>query len=173
MRYKDSTHDWIFITDDEAKRLISRASARWQLPIRILYHYGLRASELLSLTPLNIKNGELVIQRLKNGRLTRQYLVPEVKAELEALSKTKAPNVRLFPYSRINLWQQIQAAANRAGVDPRKAHPHAFRHACGRKWARLGTINEVSAMLGHKSIQATMLYTQLSCDVDMSKKFLL
>jgi integrase len=172
MRYKDSTKDWIYITDEEAKRLISCASARWSLPIRILYHYGLRASELLSLTPLNFKNGELVIQRLKNGRMTRQYLVPEVKAEIEALCKTKTPNTRIFPWSRINLWQQIQAAGNRAGVDPRKCHPHAFRHGCGRKWARIGTINEVSAMLGHKSIQATMMYTRLECDVDLSRKFL-
>lgn len=172
MRYKDSTHDWIFITDAEAKALIACASPRWSLPIRILYHYGLRASELLSLTPLNIKNGELVIQRLKNGRMTRQYLVPEVKAELESLSQGKPASTRLFPYSRVNLWQQIQSAGHRAGIDQRKCHPHAFRHGCGRKWARIGTINEVSAMLGHKSIQATMMYTRLECDVDLSRKFL-
>lgn len=68
--------------------------------------------------------------------------------------------------------QDLQDAANRSGVDPRLAHAHAFRHACGRKWARMGTINEVSAMLGHRSIQATMMYTTLACDVDLSKKFL-
>jgi site-specific recombinase XerD len=70
------------------------------------------------------------------------------------------------------MWRVLQQAANRTGVDPRKAHPHAFRHACGRKWARIGTINEVAAMLGHRSIQATMMYTTLSCDVELSKKFL-
>jgi len=173
MRYKDPTHDWIYITDAEAQALIAKVRPEyWKLPIRILYHYGLRASELLMLTPQNIKNGELVIQRLKNGRLTRQYLVPQVRDELEALCRTKLLNARLFPFSRVNLWQQIQHAGMRANVDLRKCHPHAFRHACGRKWARLGTINEVQAMLGHRSLQATMMYSRLECDSDLSKKFL-
>jgi integrase len=174
MRYKDSTHDWIWITEDEAQRVIANLRpAHWRLPVQILYHYGLRASELLHLTPLNVKNGELVIQRLKNGRMTRQFLVPEIRVELEALCATRKPTQRLFPWAKVNLWRALQNAANRSGVPNVKAHPHAFRHACGRKWARIGTINEVSAMLGHKSIQATMMYTRLECDVDLSRKFLI
>jgi integrase len=57
-------------------------------------------------------------------------------------------------------------------VFPTLTHAHAFRHGCGRRWAKIGTINELAAMLGHRSIQATMMYTTLSCDPELSKKFL-
>jgi integrase/recombinase XerD len=173
MRYQDSTHDWIYITTEEAQKVIANLRpAHWQLPVKILYHYGLRASELLGLTSLNIKNGALVIQRLKGSRMTRQYLVPEIRKELEQLCASKIPGSRLFPYHRFSLWRVIQQAGNRAGVDPLKCHPHAFRHRAGRKWARQGTIFEVAAMMGHANIATTMKYARLECDEDLSRKFL-
>src|SRR5437899_912512 len=94
MRYKDATHDWVFISDTDAKRVIDHASPLWKLPIRILYHYGLRASEVLSLTSDNLKGEELVIQRLKKGLTTRQYLLPDIRAELLAIAATRAPGSR-------------------------------------------------------------------------------
>jgi integrase len=172
MRYKDATHDWIFISEEDAQKLIAHVSPRWRLAVRTLYTYGMRVSELISLTSENFKNGELVVKRLKKGRTTRQYIVPELRGDLDALVKSLPRGARLFPISRKCFWQNLQSAANRSGVDPKLAHAHAFRHACGRRWARIGTINEVSAMLGHRSIQATMMYSQLSCDADLSKKFL-
>jgi integrase len=172
MRYQDNTHDWIWIPDAEAQKLIAHVAPRWRLAVRVLYTYGMRVSELLSMTSENFKNGELVVKRLKNGRTTRQFIVPELREELEQLVKSLPKGARLFPISRVNFWHNLQSAANRSGVDPKLAHAHSFRHACGRKWAKLGTINEVSAMLGHRSIQATMLYTTLSCDPELSKKFL-
>jgi integrase len=172
MRYKDATHDWIWIPDAEAQKVIKHSSDLWRLPVKILYYYGLRATEVLRLTSENIKHEELVVQRLKHGLLTKQYLIPAVKDELLALVASKPAGSRLFPYTRKGLWQGIQDAGNRAGVDRVYLHPHAFRHACGRKWARMGTIAECGAMLGHRSLKATMMYTQLGCDVELSKKFL-
>jgi integrase len=172
MRYKDQTHDWIFISDEDAQKVIAHAIDRWRLPIKILYYYGLRASEVLSLTPENIKGDLLVVQRLKHGLLTKQVLIPAVRDELLAIAAAKMRGAKLFPYSRKTLWQNIQSAGFRAGVDRVFLHPHAFRHNCGRKWARMGTIFECSAMLGHRSPQATMMYTRLSCDAELSRKFL-
>jgi integrase len=172
MRYKDETKDWIFIPEDEAKRLIDAVSPRWQLAVKVVYHYGMRVSELLAMTSENFKNGELVVKRLKHGRTTRQIIIPELRQELETLVASLPRGTRLFPISRVNFWRNLQDAANRSGVDPKLAHAHAFRHGCGRRWAKIGTINELAAMLGHRSIQATMMYTTLSCDPELSKKFL-
>lgn len=176
MRYKDATRDWISISDHDARLVIQHAAPLWKLPIKILYHYGLRCREVLTLTPENIKPGadgpELVVQRLKHGLLTRQYLVDDVREELLALAAKKRPGEKLFPHSNKGLWGGIQDAGNRAGVDRVFLHPHAFRHYCGRKWARMGTINEVQAMMGHRCLRHTMIYSQLACDVALSKKFL-
>jgi integrase len=173
VKYQDSTHEWIYISSEDALKVISNLQpSHWKLPVRILYHYGLRATELLTLTSLNLKDGELVLQRLKRGRMTRQYLVPEIRTELERLSASKIPGTRLFPYHRFSLWRVIQQAGNRAGVDPLKCHPHSFRHACGRRWARQGTLPEVAAMMGHSNIATTMKYSRLECNTELSRKFL-
>jgi site-specific recombinase XerD len=44
-----------------------------------------------------------------------------------------------------------------------KAHPHMLRHACGFKLANDGTdTRSLQAYLGHKNIQHTVRYTELS-----------
>jgi integrase len=174
-RYKDSTRDWIYISDEDARKVIENAAPRWRLPILILYHYGLRASEVTYLRPENLKDNTLVIQRLKGGKLTKQIIVPEI-AELVELAKRTPPGCRIFPFGgktpRIMLWWHIQRAGNLAGVDRVFLHPHAFRHRCGRRWARMGTPHELMAMMGHRTMAASLMYTQLSCDEQLSRKFL-
>jgi site-specific recombinase XerD len=44
-----------------------------------------------------------------------------------------------------------------------KAHPHMFRHACGFQLANRGTdTRTLQAYLGHRNIQHTVRYTELS-----------
>jgi len=44
-----------------------------------------------------------------------------------------------------------------------KAHPHMFRHACGFQLANQGTdTRTLQAYLGHRNIQHTVRYTELS-----------
>ena len=54
----------------------------------------------------------------------------------------------------------------RAGVEARfgfKAHPHMLRHACGYALANKGhDTRSLQAYLGHKNIQHTVRYTELS-----------
>ena len=45
----------------------------------------------------------------------------------------------------------------------RSAHPHMFRHACGFQLANQGTdTRTLQAYLGHRNIQHTVRYTELS-----------
>jgi integrase len=71
MRFKD-TRDVVIISEANAHKLIDQARPHWKLPLRILYYYGMRASELLSLTSNNFRDGVFVLQRTKRGELTRQ-----------------------------------------------------------------------------------------------------
>jgi integrase len=173
---KDQNGDWIYLKPEEALALIAevRPAEKWRLPVKLLHYYGLRCSEVLSLTSKNLRDGELVIQRLKRGRITRQFLIPEIREEFLALIASKHPGSRLFPYCRKSLWERVHEAGNRLGMDPRKCHPHSFRHGAGRRWARKGTLSELNAMLGHspKSFTATVKYISLACDAELSKKFL-
>jgi len=166
------TGDWIAISDADARAVIQHAAPKWELPIKILYWYGLRASEVVGLTPQNLDGETLVVQRLKRGRLTRQALHPEIKQQLLALARTKLPTAKLFPYSRKSFWDAIQCAGFRAGVDRKFLHPHAFRHRVGRRGAENGrTPHELMAFMGHRSIAVSLMYTSLDCNPELSKKF--
>ena len=54
----------------------------------------------------------------------------------------------------------------RAGIEAKlglKAHPHMLRHACGYKLANDGhDTRALRAYLGHKNIQHTVRYTELT-----------
>ena len=48
---------------------------------------------------------------------------------------------------------------------PFSVHPHMLRHACGYKLANDGQdTRAIQHYLGHKNIQHTVRYTELSCD---------
>jgi site-specific recombinase XerD len=56
----------------------------------------------------------------------------------------------------------IAGHMKRAGLEI-KAHPHMLRHACGYKLANDGhDTRALQAYLGHKNIQHTVRYTELS-----------
>jgi site-specific recombinase XerD len=55
-----------------------------------------------------------------------------------------------------------RAGGDRGGVGF-KVHPHMFRHACGYALANRGhDTRALQAYLGHKNIQHTVRYTELS-----------
>ena len=60
----------------------------------------------------------------------------------------------------------VSPAVERAGIEAKlgfKAHPHMLRHACGYALANRGhDTRALQAYLGHKNIQHTVRYTELS-----------
>jgi integrase len=129
----------------------------------------------MGLTPANFEGDVVILQRLKRGRLTRQALAPAIKDELLELVRSvraKSPNARLFPHDRRTLWRAIQAAGHRAGVDQKFLHPHSLRHRVGRRGAERGrTSLELMAYLGHRSSAVSMMYTEIACNPELSKRF--
>ena len=69
---------------------------------------------------------------------------------------------RRRPLSRKTAWLAIRTYGERAGL-PVEAHPHMLRHACGYKLANDGQdTRALQHYLGHKNIQHTVRYTELS-----------
>ena len=61
--------------------------------------------------------------------------------------------------------RKIISRAGREARFPFTIHPHMLRHACGYKLAQAGQdTRAIQHYLGHKNIQHTVRYTQLSAD---------
>jgi integrase len=164
-----------YLTPDEVKALLeavkdNRHGARDSTMILIAYRHGLRAAELVDLrwSQVDLDSARLHVSRVKNG-------VPSVHPlkgdELRALRKLKreAENSeyvftteRRSPFSTKGFASLIERAGKTArfsfGV-----HPHMLRHAAGYKLANDGVdTRSLQAYLGHKNIQHTTRYTEMS-----------
>ena len=132
------------------------------LTLLVGFNHGLRVSEILSLSPENIVNGTLVVQRLKRSRKTAQPLLPNEKELLETLAAVGKP---FFTICRKTLWLHMKQYATEAGLPPYLAHPHILKHTCGRLGYIGGMgIPEIGAYLGHKNLGNTLIYMQASED---------
>jgi type 1 fimbriae regulatory protein FimB/type 1 fimbriae regulatory protein FimE len=142
--------------------------------ILLAYRHGLRVSELVALRweQVDFSSGTIYINRLKNGvSSTHPLRGPELRA-LRQLQR-KYPS---SPYLFVSERGTVMAAATARGIIHRagniaglslSVHPHMLRHACGFYLASRGhDTRAIQAYLGHKNIQHTVRYTELS-----SKRF--
>jgi integrase len=133
--------------------------------------HGLRPVELVTLRwdAIDLGRGQIHVSRAKNGS---PFVHPLSGVELRALRRLKreqdpaSPFVftseRGAPFSTSG-WYKLVA---RLGVGAKlgfKVHPHMLRHACGFQLANQGTdTRTLQAYLGHRNIQHTVRYTELS-----------
>jgi type 1 fimbriae regulatory protein FimE len=138
--------------------------------ILIAYRHGLRACELCSLhwDQVDLGRGLLHVRRIKNGTPS---VHPMGGAEIRALRRLKREqpesryvflSERLAPMTTAGLRKTVARIAERAKF-PFPVHPHMLRHACGYKLANDGQdTRALQHYLGHKNIQHTVRYTELS-----------
>jgi site-specific recombinase XerD len=76
----------------------------------------------------------------------------------------RAPLERGSPFTVAGFQKLIARAGEAAGFEF-QIHPHMLRHSCGYKLANDGIdTRTLQAYLGHRSIQHTVRYTELSPD---------
>ena len=163
------------LTGAEVARLMeavkdNRQGHRDTTMILLAYHHGLRASELCDLRwdQCDFSTASIHIRRVKKGTPATH---PLTGIELRALRKlqresTKNPFIfvseRGTPFTTAGFARLLERAAEKAKLEI-KVHPHMLRHACGFKLANDGTdTRSLQAYLGHKNIQHTVRYTELS-----------
>ena len=165
-----------YLTATEVERLMKAATGnrnghRDATMILVAYRHGLRVSELVDLRwdQVDFRTATLHVHRLKAGTpSTHPILGDELRAlrRLQRDQEPKSPFVftseRGAPFTSAGFARMIERAGIEAKFDF-KPHPHMLRHACGYALANRGhDTRALQAYLGHKNIQHTVRYTELS-----------
>ena len=164
------------LTEAEVERLImavnrNRHGHRDATMVLVAYRHGLRVSELVDLRweQVDFRTAALHVRRVKQGTpSTHPILGDELRAlrRLHREQEPKSPFVftseRGAPFTTAGFARMIERAGRAAKLSL-KAHPHVLRHACGYALANRGhDTRALQAYLGHKNIQHTVRYTELS-----------
>lgn len=165
-----------YLTEDESDKLFKAARAEGRQGVRdhalllLTYRHGLRASEALTLQwhQVDWKSGLLHVYRGKGGTPSVHPLQgPQLRA-LRELRREWPDGHYLFQSERGNplspdMFARIIKRAGETAKLGFPVHPHMLRHGCGYRLANQGTdTRTIQAYLGHRNIQNTVRYTQLS-----------
>jgi type 1 fimbriae regulatory protein FimB/type 1 fimbriae regulatory protein FimE len=167
-----------YLTDQEVERLQETAKAnRWghrdATMILVAYRHGLRASELVDLRwdQIDFDTATLAVRRAKKGTPSTHPIRGDELRALRRLAREQDPkspfvftSERGAPFTTAGFARMVERAGETAKLGF-KAHPHMLRHACGFALANKGhDTRALQAYLGHKNIQHTVRYTELSPD---------
>jgi len=165
-----------YLTEAEVERLMKAATGnRWghrdATMILVAYRHGLRVSELTDLRwdQVDFRTAILHVRRAKQGTPSTHPIVGDELRALRRLQREQDPkstfmftSERGAPFSSAGFARMIE----RAGIEAKfgfKPHPHMLRHACGYALANRGhDTRALQSYLGHKNIQHTVRYTELS-----------
>lgn len=165
-----------YLLPDEVKALINvagrvgRHRLRDRALILVAYRHGLRVSELVGLRwdQVDFRRAQMHINRLKNGSPATHPIEGDELRQLRRLKREYADTAFVFtterggPLTRSTVSKLISRAGQDAGL-PFPVHPHMLRHGTGYYLANRGVpTRTIQAYLGHRSIQHTVRYTELS-----------
>lgn len=139
--------------------------------IEMCYYCGLRVSELCNLKIEDINFTALHLKVLGKGSKERIVPFSEELASYLTLylqRREKILNPFLFVHqngkrvSRQYLFLEIKKYALEKGIN-KNIHPHLFRHTFATNLLENGAnLKQVQALLGHKNIETTEIYTHIS-----------
>ena len=125
---------------------------------------GIRVSELQYITVEAVKQGEATVSCKAKTRSV--FIVKELQKKL--LRYAAEQNIKsgmIFvtrtgkSLSRTNIWREMKALCNEAGVNPKKVFPHNLRHLFARVFYGIEKdIAKLADILGHSSINTTRIY---------------
>ena len=154
----------------QAAKQLGRYGQRDSTMILLAYRHGLRVSELIALrwSQIDLKQGLIHVRRRKKGMpSTHPLFGPELRALRQI--KRQSPEMdyvfiseRKAPMTDSTFRKIISRAGERAKIGI-SVHPHMLRHSTGFKLANEGRdTRSIQHYLGHKNIQHTVRYTELS-----------
>lgn len=156
------------LTKAEYIRLVNAAkekgNERLNLILLTICGTGIRVSELQFITVEAVCKGEAVVSCKNKARTV--FIVRELQKRLLNYIKTKGITVgSIFitksgkPMSRCNIWREMKALCEQAGVSPDKVFPHNLRHLFARTFYGIEKdIAKLADILGHSNINTTRIY---------------
>ncbi len=150
--------------------------------LEILYGCGLRVSELVGLSLVDLDLGSHLLRAFGKG--SKERVVPVGRLATDALTAWLSPrgrdqlvperwarrgdaeavflNTRGGRLSRQGAWGIVRGHGDAAGLGDRLS-PHVLRHSCATHMLDHGAdIRVVQELLGHASISTTQVYTKVS-----------
>lgn len=175
------------LTQDHLKSLQAAAHTmgpREACMITLASHHAMRASEIagLKMSGINMKDGTVRIERLKNSISKTEAFQGNDRAVLEAWIAVKPESEFLFPgrnamkpISRVQIYRLFVALAGMAGVPDVSRASHALRHTIGQTLADNGaTMQLIMGVMGHRSANSSSSYFRLKqSTIDTEKARLL
>jgi site-specific recombinase XerD len=148
--------------------------------VTLLLETGLRVSEALALTSadveLNPRSGAVTVRRGKGGQPRTVPLTAEARRTLRDYLDSLQP----FELTTEGLWvgqrghltdpagvyKLLKNYAFRAGLEPDLVTPHVLRHTFATRYLERnpGDLRGLAALLGHRSLDTVMVYTQPTVD---------
>lgn len=173
-----------FLNESEMDSLIDQAKSSQDIRHRriaamliLMYHCGLRVSELVAMPLNNINFNKKQITILGKG--SKERLLPVSDSALEELEDyityrhcffKEKESKWLFPsltakeghITRDSFYKHLKEIAALAGISPSKVTPHVLRHSFATQLLRHNAdLRSVQKMLGHESINTTEIYTHI------------
>jgi integrase/recombinase XerD len=166
----------------EAERLVDAAQGvtpramRDRALVELLYGAGLRISEALGLERASVDVDERLVRVVGKGG--KERIVPLGRPAADAvrryvalgrphLDRRHRPelflNARGGALTRAGGFLILRRLAEKAGLDPRRVHPHLLRHSFATHLLEGGAdLRSVQEMLGHADLGTTELYTHVT-----------
>ena len=157
------------LTRAEYVRLVQAAerqeNARLSLVIQTICATGIRVSELRFITAEAVQSGQAEVSNKDKRRAV--FLPDKLRKLLRAyLQKQRITAGAVFlskngrPLDRSNVWRDMKALCESAGVAPGKVFPHNLRHLFARTFYALEKdLSRLADILGHSSVNTTRIYT--------------
>ncbi len=156
------------LTKVEYIRLVNAAkekgNERLNLILQTICGTGIRVSELQFITVEAARKGEAIVSCKNKTRTV--FIVRDLQKKLLNYIKTKGITTGCIfitksgkPMSRCNIWREMKALCEQAGVSHEKVFPHNLRHLFARTFYGIEKdIAKLADILGHSSINTTRIY---------------
>jgi integrase/recombinase XerD len=160
-----------YLTQDELRRLLGVIESKRDKAIFLIaYRHGLRASEVGMIKLEDIQDSRIRIVRAKHSQGGEYPMQPdEIKAVKAWTKERKDTNLWLFPsqrgspVSRFTLDKLMKRYGEVASIPSDKRHFHVLKHSIATHLLDAGAdIRFVQDWIGHKNIQNTVVYAQIS-----------
>ncbi len=174
IKVEDPVTKWHFLSEEEIERLIKQLRPPVQYLVQLMAYTGLRFKDAANLkwSQVNFEEATITLTIKKTGN---RLIIPLCEKALEALRKAREWLLRDREYVFINpdtkkpyttLKRGFKAALRRAGL-PENIRLHDLRHSFAKLAIDRGVpLQTLKELLGHQTIQATMVYTH----VDLNNK---
>lgn len=157
------------LNQEEYTRLVETArrqnNQRLSLVIQTICSTGIRVSELKFITVQAVTTGyaEVINKGKRRTILLPTRLRSLLSQYLKRQKKTTGPVFTTRtgrPLDRSNIWRDMKALCESAGVDADKVFPHNLRHLFARAYYALEKdLTRLADILGHSNVNTTRIYT--------------